>query len=184
MNTIDFESLMVFDFLITNETIYAIYERLPFGRPALGNYAAFTFNVPLVATSPAQTHHLEISYDRAAGAVRWIVDGRGALLGRSDRASPRPAVYDHRSWRCARDRLAEQLACGMGMFTLLDADQPSGTALVRLSSVSGFYFDPAVGEPTPQTFLDDESLAGNRLFGQGAEIRVLKYVVSSRRTEP
>ncbi len=31
MNTIDFESFMVFDFLITNETIYAIYERLPFG---------------------------------------------------------------------------------------------------------------------------------------------------------
>ena len=68
------------------------------------------------------------------------------------------------------------------MFTLLDAEQPSGTALVRLSSVPGFYFDPEMGEPVPQTFLDNESLAGNRLFGQGAEIRVKKYVISSRRT--
>ncbi len=183
MNTIDFESLMVFDFLITNRTIYAIYERLPFGRPALGNYAAFTFNIPLVPTSPAQTHHLEVAYDRAAGTVRWIVDGAerfsvdriGHLLDRQYMTIDHGGVPETVS--------PKQLACGMGMFTLLDADQPSGTALVRLSSVPGFYFDPAVGEPTPQTFLDEESLAGNRLFGQGAEIRVTKYVVSSRRAE-
>ena len=31
-NSIDFESWMVFDFFITNERIYAFYERLPFGR--------------------------------------------------------------------------------------------------------------------------------------------------------
>ena len=183
MNTIDFESFMVFDFLITNETIYAIYERLPFGRPALGNYAAFTFNIPLTATSPGQQRHLTIAYDRSAGTVRWLVDGIerfsidriGHLLDR------RYLTIDHGG--VPQTVSPNQLACGMGLFTLLDAEQPSGTALVRLSSVPGFYFDPEVGEPASQTFLDDESLAGNRLFGQGAAIRVKKYVVSSRRTD-
>jgi hypothetical protein len=32
MNTIDVETFMVFDFFMTNEGIYAFYERLPFGR--------------------------------------------------------------------------------------------------------------------------------------------------------
>jgi Family of unknown function (DUF6081) len=182
MNTIDFESFMVFDFLITNETIYAIYERLPFGRPALGNYAAFTFNIPVAATSPGQSHQLTVAYDKSAGKVRWFVDGNerfsvdriGHLLDR------RYMTIDHGGTPTIVS--PNQLDCGMGMFTLLDAEQPSGTALVRLSSVPGFYFDPEVGEPVPQTFLDDESAASNRLFGQGAEIRVKKYVVSSRRT--
>jgi hypothetical protein len=182
MNTIDFESFMVFDFLITNETIYAIYERLPFGRPALGNYAAFTFNVPVAATNPGQSHQLTVAYNKSAGRVRWTVDGDerfsvdriGHLLDRQY------MTIDHGGTPTTVS--PNQLACGMGMFTLLDAEQPSGTALVRLSSVPGFYFDPEVGEPAPQVFLDDESAASNRLFGQGAEIRVKKYVVSSRST--
>jgi hypothetical protein len=37
---------------------------------------------------------------------------------------------------------------------------------VRLSSVPNFYYNPEVGEPVPQTFIDEESLASNRLFGQ------------------
>ncbi len=107
--------------------------------------------------------------------MRFSVDRIGHLIDR------RYLTIDHGG--VAQTVSPNQLACGMGMFTLLDAEQPSGTALVRLSSVPGFYFDPEVGEPAPQTFLDDESLAGNRLFGQGAEIRVKKYVVSSKRSE-
>ena len=39
LNGADFETWMVFDHFLTNKRIYAIYERLPFGRPRLGNYA-------------------------------------------------------------------------------------------------------------------------------------------------
>ncbi len=70
-----------------------------------------------------------------------------------------------------------QLDFGMGMFTILDGDLPSGKALVRLSNAQNFYFDPLQGEPTPQTFVDEESRASSRLFGQGAEMQIARLSV-------
>jgi hypothetical protein len=72
-----------------------------------------------------------------------------------------------------------QLSCGMGMISVLDGELPGQSALVRLSSANGFYFDPATGEPDQQTFLHDKSLESNRLFGQGAGMSMSRYVVSS-----
>jgi hypothetical protein len=69
----------------------------------------------------------------------------------------------------------------MGLFTLLDGRLPSGQALVNLSQAPGFYLDPANGI-TPQTFADEQSLPGSRVFGQGAELRVERFVVQSRRS--
>lgn len=74
----------------------------------------------------------------------------------------------------------KQLACGMGMFTLLDASLPNGKGLVKLSTAPDFYFDPAVGEPAQGEFVDPESLHSSRRFGQGAELRMKRYVISYR----
>jgi hypothetical protein len=76
-----------------------------------------------------------------------------------------------------------QLDCGIGMFTLLDAYGPGAKELVRLSSAPDFYFDPQQGEPAPASFVDDNSLESSRLFGQGAELRVAKTVVASHSTK-
>jgi hypothetical protein len=185
MNAIDLETFMVFDFFLTNDTIYAFYERLPFGRPFLGNYASFSFQIPVASRSPGDIHRLRIAYDRSAGVVRWLIGGRevfrvdriGQLIDRQF------MTLDHGGEEPEEPLEMNQLWGGMGMFTLLDADLPSDTALVRLSTEPGFYFDPEVGQPTPQTFVDDDSLPGSRLFGQGAEIRVEKYIVSSRKSK-
>jgi hypothetical protein len=181
MNTIDFETFMVFDFFLTNERLYAFYERLPFGRTAENNYAAFSFMIPIAERDPGDWHDLRISYDRSAGTVRWIVDGEevysvdrlGFLIDRS------MLTIDHGGV----EELVElrQLACGMGMFTLLDGSLPSGTGLVRLSTASDFYFDTVAGF-APQTFVDEDSREGSRLFGQGAQLRVRRYIVSSAAT--
>ena len=40
--------------------------------------------------------------------------------------------------------------------------------------------EPQVGEPTPQNFVDNASLDGSRLFGQGAEIDVKKYNIINK----
>lgn len=72
-----------------------------------------------------------------------------------------------------------QLACGMGMFTLLDGDLPSGEGLVRLSTAPEFYFDPGVGQPAAQSFVDEQSLESSRLLGRGAELNVRRSIVSS-----
>jgi hypothetical protein len=83
-----------------------------------------------------------------------------------------------------------QLACGLGMFTLLDASQPgqrgpaaTADGLVRLSTAPDFYFNTGLGQPTPQTFVDPASLPSSRLFGQGAELNARSLVVSSRRND-
>ncbi len=180
MNTVDLESWMVFDFFLTNERVYAFYERLPFGREQLGNYAAFSFMIPVAEREPNDRHHLKIAYDKAAGTVRWLVDDVevfrvdqiGHLIDRQYMTIDHGGVEETVS--------PNQLNCGMGMFTLLDAHLPSGIGLVRLSSQPDFYFNPEVGAPEAETFVDDQSLESNRLFGQGAKLEILQYVVESR----
>lgn len=178
-NSIDFESWMVFDFFMTNERIYALYERLPFGRTADHNYAAFTYQIPLQERKAGQMHDLRIAYDRSAGVVRWLVDGEEKFRvdNIGHRIDRKYLTIDHGG---VEETVAPaQLNFGMGMFTLLDGDLPSGKALVRLSNAPNFYFDPLQGEPTPQTFVDEESKASSRLFGQGAELRVSRLSVQS-----
>lgn len=175
--TIDFESYMVFDFFITNQHIYAYYERLPFGRTATHNYAAFSFAIPVASYRPGDVHHLRIAYNRAAGVTRWLIDGLevyrvdriGRLIDRAHMTIDLGGTEE--------DVAPRQLDCGMGTFTLLDGHRPSDIGLVRLSESP--YFNPALGEPVPENFTDNLSLYANRLFGQGATLNVHRYVVSS-----
>lgn len=178
----DPETGALFEFLYTNKRIYVFYERLPWERANLSNYAAFLFAIPVASRSPGDQHHFAISYDRAAGLVRWLLDGKEVYqLDRLGYHLPsrEHMMLDHGG--VERPMEPRQLEFGMGMFTILDASLPgrSNPGLVRLSSADSFYFDPATGEPNPQSFLDDESLESNRLFGQGAEFSLSRIVVSS-----
>jgi hypothetical protein len=74
--TIDMESGMVFDFAFTNTAVLALYERLP--RPSHDG-ATFSYVVPVAARTPEQFHRCEVSYDRAAGRARWVLDGAEVL---------------------------------------------------------------------------------------------------------
>ncbi|MGH3889208.1 MAG: DUF6081 family protein [Pseudonocardiaceae bacterium] len=182
MSAIDPETDTLFEFAFTNEQVYVFYERLPWLRASLGNYAAFLYTIPVASRSPGDRHHFEISYDRAAGVVRWLLDGKEVY--RVDRLgyllpSREYMMLDHGGV----ENLVEprQLNCGMGMFSILDGALPGhfSSGLVRLSGADSFYFDPATGVPNPQNFLDNKSLESNRLFGQGAEFSMSRYVVSS-----
>jgi hypothetical protein len=150
----------------------------------LGNYAAFSFMIPVASRTPKQKHHLKIAYDKAAGTVRWLLDDvevfRVDQIGK--RIDRQYMTLDHGG--VEEIVSPHQLNCGMGLFTLLDAALPSGQALVRLSAAPNFYYEPAVGEPTAETFVDESSSSGSRLFGQGAELRMQKYVVESRVLNP
>lgn len=180
MNVIDFDTFMVFDMFFTNEGIYALYEHLPFARGSFGGryneYAAFTYVIKIATRTPGDTHDLAVAYDKTAGVVRWLVDGKEKFR------------VDHIGFRIDRSFMLldhggvdttfspNQLDCGMGMFTLLDGHAPQGDAtgkgLVQLSSLPGFYFNPAVGAPASETFVDPSSQASNRLWGEGAELSV------------
>jgi Family of unknown function (DUF6081) len=40
-----------------------------------GEYAAFSYGIPILNRTPGDSHTVAVVYDRAAGAVSWMVDG-------------------------------------------------------------------------------------------------------------
>jgi hypothetical protein len=180
ISAFDPESFIIFNFIVTNDMLYAWYERPVFLRGTLGNYASFAFAVPVMPRSPRDRHRLAIAYDRAAGVARWRVDGEevysvGTIGARIDR---RYMMIDHGGG----DTIVEpaQLDCGMALFDFLDGYGPAGMGLVQIDPSSGDYFDPLEGAPAGMTFVDPDSAPGERLFGQGAVMQVRRFVVESR----
>jgi hypothetical protein len=180
MNVIDFDTFMVFDIFFTNERIYALYEHLPFARASFGGpyneYAAFTYVIPIGKRTAGDSHTLAVAYDKQAGVVRWLVDGKEGFRVSSigNRIDRQFMLLDHGGVNTPFS--PNQLNCGMGSFTLLDGHGPQGDAngvgLVELSTVPGFYYNPALGEPSAESFVDPNSLATSRLWGEGTELRV------------
>jgi hypothetical protein len=163
-NAFDQETFLVFDFFLTNTQIYAIYERLPFAREALGAYAAFSYAIPVATRSTGDRHSLKFAYARSAGVVRWLIDGievfRVSRIG-YHLPGREHLVLDHSGTESAAE--PRQLNAGLGIFTLLDATGPvGGPGLVQISTAEGYY-------PAAQPFLDPASKKTSRLFGQGAE---------------
>lgn len=183
MPVLDPETSMIFDFFVTNKQVYVFYERLLDSRSRLGNYAAFSYTIPVAGTYAGQQHNYKIAYDRSAGVVRWVLDGREVF--RVDRIGDllptrRNLMLDNGGVPTVVQ--PRQLSCGMGLFTILDGARPGAaddSALVRLSGAADHYFRPSTGEPTPQTFQDNASLPSSRLFGQGASLSMTHYSVSS-----
>jgi hypothetical protein len=183
LTAIDFQTYMVFDVFYTNRRIYALYEHLPFGRQSMGGpydeYAAFTYAIPIANRSPGDVHSVATVYDRSAGVVSWTVDGDerfrvnnlGFRIGRTN------MLLDHGGTEASFQ--PTQLDCGLGMFTLLDGHGPHNKSLVKLSSTSNFYFNPILGAPTPEVFVDPDSRPKSRLFGQGAVLLARRPAVGT-----
>lgn len=174
----DGETYIEFDFLLTNDKIYALYERQPEGRGKdLGNYAAFTYIKEVANREPSTYHELAIAYDRRQKTARWLINGKevysvntiGQLLGSENLAlnfggdEPKESIT------------LNQLNCGMAHFTLLDAFLPTQKALVRLSGLPNFYHHPLTNKEL--RFVDEKSSPKSRLFGQGVSMDVKSYKV-------
>lgn len=179
MVTMDQETNVVFDFFLTNTSIFALYERAPFARDKFGNYAAFSFAVPVGSRSTEDWHKLAVSYDRDSNTARWFVDGEIVLeVDRVGRRLDRRYMVIDVGGEEQITRL-DQLDCGLGMFTLLDASFNGGPGLVNLYGYPMF-FSPSLGEPHPLQYVDEDSLQSSRLFGQGAELKCSHFSVSHR----
>lgn len=177
----DFEKFMILDFAVTNDAIYAFYERLPFGRTPENHYASFSAAVYAGPRKVGQMHRLKVSYDRSAKIVKWFVDDRE--VWRITRIGYYPphmeSVYIDRGGVEEDVGDLRQLQCGFGTFTLLDGFNPKlGRGLVRLVPQEGYYLNPLAHNST-FGFVDDASTESSRLFGQGAELTVSWVTVSS-----
>lgn len=143
---------VVLDFLVTNDHIFAVYERLPYARAALGDYPTFTSFIPTgVVTASGAWHNYEIHYDRDKDSAEWWVDGKrvarhspvGAAIGRTG-----PVVK------------LEAMRIGGALFTLMDGGVP---------------VDSDVGDIPPLEPLLDRG--ENDLFGQGGQIAFRQFSI-------
>lgn len=182
LTAVDFETFIVADFFVTNDEIYVLYERLPFARGTLGNYASFTHTIAVGRTHPNEHHKLAIAWDKTAGTVRWLVDRHevfkvdhlGDYLNRNlvtiDRGGDEAIVSPR------------QIDCGIGTFTLLDGYRPGDIGLVELASTPGYYVNPDT-HTGPANFIDTKSLPEDRLWGQGATLNVKSMIFSYRNSD-
>ena len=132
INTIDYVSWIVCDIFFSNETIYAFYERLPFGKPSFGgagpDYHAFSHCIPIAKRNKddplSQFDKVAIAYNRAAGTVRYLVNDQEKFVVK-DIGLPIDRKYrilDHAGPALKVD--LQQTNVGFGTFTLLDMNNP------------------------------------------------------------
>eukprot|EP01132_Coremiostelium_polycephalum_P011389 gene11389-13948_t len=197
-NSLDFKTMIVADFFLTNTGIYALYERLPFARPFAGNYASFTHVIPVGHRTPDQFHQLSVVWNKAEKTIKYLIGEKvvftvnrvGRFLGKDFRAIDRGGVEE--------DIFPNEVQCGGGSFTLLDAVSPCydlvGTAkdvcstalntsgLVQLNPDKTGYFNPRNNQEHVK-FFDDKSLDSNRVFGSGGimDLKSMKVFTTSRK---
>ncbi|MGW5651365.1 DUF6081 family protein [Streptomyces humi] len=115
MLCVDLESGLVLDFLLTNDRVWVLYERL--GRPGAG-HGTFTYEVPVAERSPGRRHRCAIRVDRARGTAVWLLDGTEVFavpdLGRR---LPSRAAHLTRSADGPEESVRPgRLALGIGLF--------------------------------------------------------------------
>lgn len=177
MVNMDLETNVIFDFFLTNNTVYALYERAPMGRQRLGNYAAFSFGVPVASRTKDQVHRLKVTYNQEENTARWFVDDREVL--QVDRVGRRiDRKYMFLDVGGDEDVVTlNQLGCGLGMFTIMDGCLNGSPGLVDLAGFP-MCFDPLKGAPENLMFFDCDSRDTSRLFGQGAEVTCQAFTVA------
>ncbi|MFC4031624.1 DUF6081 family protein [Streptomyces polygonati] len=166
----DFGSSAIADLAVTNTEVYAVYERL---RTPGSTWASYSYVIPVARRTPHRRNTLRIRYDQGGSRVTWFVDGRQVLS--TDRIGYR--AFDRRYMVLDHGGTEEPLAvretiCGLGTGDELDGAGADGRGLVELDSTPGYYYDPRLGEPAPQSFADPASLPGSRLWGQGITLSV------------
>lgn len=207
MNVIDFNNMLVFDFILTDKMVYALYERLPFNRTEWNgpgsNYSAFTHVIPALKRSspvsyPFQDEEflkLEISYNYRRGVVRWYVNDKMVFEINA------PGVMIENKYRVLEHNKPDQrpspddyigslnLWFGFGNFSIMDAGAPINNECkpnLGLIDLSMGQVYPTVNpiEKTPtgksiaQSFISTYAEAGNTTnFGQGAILGIKELKV-------
>jgi hypothetical protein len=157
--------LATFDWIVADDIIYALVERLPGAEFIFGDYAAYTYMIPVAKRktnnkSPLKdVHTFQTCFHSNGKTVTWILDGKpvfkitqvgsrlneqNAFIFRKGKAKSlkdpaRFQVADHGGTN--RDLKLESVQTGLALFTLLDF-YPAATSLnvTREQRInSGFY---------------------------------------------
>jgi len=179
--TVDVNNGMIFDFMITNEGVWAYYERLNYLRNATYVYRAFTQVKKIhTRTSVNEFHDLKLIYNPTTKVMEYLHNGVvGLTISSIGRGSTDPGcvtVWDLGGTE--EDIVITQLQTGFALFTFLDTIDNLNSAatkgLVQLHDAIGPLFTYVI----PVTFFDNASLTANRIFGQGATMKIVSHTVT------
>jgi len=150
---------------------FPYHARLNFGQNKtgpLGYYHAFnTLRTGVSKRSTPYTYSkLAVKYDRGAGTLKWLADGKvlNTVSTIGIPTSNMVKVLDA-GGTTTKSISPGGFVCGYGCFSFLDFSDPLNTkntkGLVKLSSVPNFY-------KTPTSFVDPTSKTSSRIYGQGS----------------
>jgi hypothetical protein len=169
MVTIDFDTFMVYDFLITSSKAYVLYERLPFDRKVKDPAAFFTYILPASEIQPDIKHHYKLSYNKSKYKVHYYIDGKCVFVV-NEFGRRLPKDYDdflqfkETPGSGNPDNLplvkSNQRLTGIGLFTMLDGGIRHGKELANI-------YDPTLEH-------------SKKVFGQGGKIVVSDIVVETK----
>jgi hypothetical protein len=166
--SIDFDTFMVYDFLITATKAYALYERLPFDQKVKDRAAFFTYVIPLIEIEPGVRHHYKLSYNKSRYQIGYYIDGKrvfsidefGRRLARDfelySQFKDLPGSGDPDDLPLIQ---SNQRIVGAGLFTMLDAGMRHEKELANIH-------DPMLSPSM-------------KLFGQGGRIQLSDIVVGT-----
>lgn len=185
-NVYDPVTELSFNFVLTNDMVYAMYSRSPDRRiPGTYNYAAFTFLVPLRWRQPTDEHRLRVVLSQRTRTVRWkveenevfVVENIGARLdrqymtadfgGADDSVFPAAVLYGFGSqtllnhypacWRACENKPCTYPAVRMALLNTGNSAAPA-------------QYDPVTAAPNPAEFWNDgvNNATSFRLWGQGS----------------
>jgi len=190
---IDFELGLHIAFALTNDSIYALYERLPVdiedGKEDGKGPASFAF-AHLIGRrnhkNPlADFADFGLAIDKRKGA-KWYVDGvlKYSISRLGHLSDPSDALYQFSGEPTS---IMPQCAhIGFGLCTMLDAVQPNnagdkvaaGTGLVKLTEFE--YQHPWYADRTVEFKNSDNTDRHAKLFGQGASMKIKNVRVELR----
>ncbi|KYR00382.1 hypothetical protein DLAC_03130 [Tieghemostelium lacteum] len=174
----DSSSMLMAYFGITNEMIYALYERAPINKTLMGgDYAAFLFAIPVASRLPNDFHDLSIVWSKPNKSISYLIDGKKVYeINRVGcRIDRKFLVYDVGG--VDQEIFPEKLQVAFGNFDVLDAAPPIhniSSNQIPSQLIKGLVqVDPNLEIFNPMapslslTYFDNQSLLQNRLFGQG-----------------
>lgn len=177
------QSGMNFAFHLTNNLVYAVYER----NITIAGISGFSYFIPVRPRTPKLLHRMKLIVDSHKKSVTWVLDGREVLkvdrVGGKLKGRHINRVNDMGGAEIIT--FPRVLYFGFGSFTFLDyypACRPTSEcpqncdfpcqreALVRTSANPALpQYNPIYGPPTLAHYYDNFSKDSNRLWGQGSE---------------
>jgi len=182
-----------FSYFVTSDMIYAIYARLPDQREAIGNYAAFTFVIPILYRLVTDQHKLKLILSRRTRTVRWQLGTRDVF-----RVTNVGFLADRQYMTLdlaggEQDAFPTSIQYGIGAMDFLNhypacwricpdsktcCFPPARQALIKTGDKYAWQqYSPIEGKAANATFWDEHARKEYRLWGQGSSATIKRITV-------